>query len=73
MNFEDLENMKHDFTIYSMSEKPVSCSASKTFLVLRKKNTTYTRVVVTPPVYSAQHHFRLLIHYLLCKLRLKHA
>jgi hypothetical protein len=69
MSFEDVEFLKSAFTVYGVPVRsPASCS-SRTFLVIRKRNTTYTRVTVAPPVYSVKHHFKMLVYSLLSKLR----
>ncbi|PVX26937.1 MAG: hypothetical protein CW716_04885 [Candidatus Bathyarchaeum sp.] len=73
MSFEDVETLKNAFTVYNIPARPASYSASKTFMVLRKRNITYTRVIVAPPVYGIKHHFKMLISSMFSKLRLKHA
>ena len=69
MSFEDVEFLKGAFTVYGVPAKSPALSSSKTFLVIRKMNTTYTRVTVSPPVYSIKHHFKMLVFSLLSKLR----
>jgi hypothetical protein len=73
MSFEDVETLKTAFTLYNIPTRPTLPSACKTFMVLRKRNITYTRVIVTPPVYGIKHHFKMLIFSMFSKLRLKHA
>ncbi len=73
MSFEDVETLKTAFTLYNIPTRPTLPSACKTFMVLRKRNITYTRVIVAPPVCGIKHHFKMLISSMFSKLRLKHA
>jgi hypothetical protein len=71
MSFEELECLKNAFTIYNISSiPPPPYSESKTLFVLKKRDTTYMRVIVPPPVYGVKHHFKMLIRSLLSKLRI---
>jgi hypothetical protein len=71
MSFEDVECLKNAFTVYNLSTvPPPPPSETKPLLVIRKRIVTYTRVVVTPPVYGAKHHFRMLIRSLVSKLKI---
>jgi hypothetical protein len=69
MSFEDVEFLKSAFTVYGVPTRSPALSNSKTFLVIRKRDTTYARVTVVPPVYSIKHHFRMLVYSLLSKLK----
>jgi hypothetical protein len=69
MSFEDVEFLKSAFTVYGVPARSPNPCNSRTFLVIRKRNTTYTRVTVAPPVYSIKHHFKMLVYSLLSKLR----
>jgi hypothetical protein len=71
MSFEDVECLKNVFTVYDIPKKTVTPSNSKTFLVIRKRNTTYTRVTVAPPLYGIKHNLKMLLFSLLSKLRIK--
>jgi hypothetical protein len=73
MSFEDVETLKTAFTLYTIPTRPTLPYACETFMVLRKRNITYTRVIVTPPVYGIKHHIKMLIFSMFPKLRLKHA
>ncbi|PVX26010.1 MAG: hypothetical protein CW691_02955 [Candidatus Bathyarchaeum sp.] len=72
MSFEDVECLKNAFTVYDIPTRPSAPSACKTFLVIRKRNTTYTRLIVPSQVYGVKHHFKMLTLSLLSKLGLKH-
>jgi hypothetical protein len=73
MSFEDVETLKTAFTLYGFPTRPASSYAHQTFKVLRKRNVTYTRVTVVPPICGIKHHFKMLIFSMFSKLRLKHS
>ena len=73
MSFEDVENLKTTFKIYDIPARPASSTTPKTFMMLQKRNITPTRIIVTPPVYGAKHHFKMLIFSLFSKIGLEHA
>jgi len=73
MSFEDVECLKNAFTIYGIPTKSPPPSTRKTVLMLRKRSTTYARVIVAPPVYGIKHHFKMLTLSLLSKLGIKRA
>jgi hypothetical protein len=73
MSFEDVECLKNAFTIYGVPPKSSPPSTRKTVLMVRKRNTTFTRVIVSPPVYGIKHHFKMLTLSLLSKLGIKRA
>ena len=72
MSFEDVEALKTAFTVYNIPTRPTLPSTSKT-LVIRKRNITYTRIIVAPPVYGIKHHFKMLLFSMFSKLRNRHA
>jgi hypothetical protein len=72
MSFEDVEALKSAFTVYSIPARPTPPSTCKRF-VRRKRNITYTRVIVAPPVYGVKHHFKMLLFSMFSKLRNRHA
>jgi hypothetical protein len=72
MSFEDVENLRTAFMLYDIPTRLPSPSACKTFLILRKKNITYTRVILAPPVYGVKHHFKMLVFSLFSKLGIKY-
>lgn len=73
MSFEDVETLKTAFTLYDIPTRPPSPSSCKTFFILRKRNITYTRVIVASPVNGVKYHFKMLIFSLFSKLKIKHA
>jgi hypothetical protein len=73
MNFEDLETLKHNFTVYNFPTTEIPASNLKTFLVVRKRDVTYTRIRIPPQVYGVQYHFKMMVVALISKLRLTHA
>jgi hypothetical protein len=68
MSFEDVELLKDNFTLYDV---PAKASVSKSVIVVRKKDTTFTRIVVTAPVFGVKYHFKMLALSVFSKLKLK--
>jgi hypothetical protein len=74
MSFEDVEYLKNAFTIYNIPKRPSRAEASgKPFMIIRKRNTIYTRVVLNPQNFGVKHNFKMLTKSLLYKLKIKRA